>query len=388
MIVGAYGRKFNVKPSEHEPSDCIKDRNFNDLSSMFEVQMGDEAYIEFLLEHCDLDVDDLLYCCFEGDELKGTDGVEFHSPPVFILRDRVKQTIVVLIRGTQNLNDVIVDVYGNSMRWEEGAVHEGMGMIARWVATDNIIVSTIEDALINNVNYSLTVVGHSLGASIAALTTIYWKNHKTFRKFERSYKNGQFLQCFAFAPAPMLSRQIKEKGLGFVVSIVNEDDVVPRLSKNGILDTIQLVGVMMMVYVQIIGNCKEKSWFKRMKSSASEHAQSLFGKNNTLLQLYLPGTVYYLHPCMDHYEEYEKTKRILGDVGFGLIIDYQKELSLVNRMKVLHDKVEGIPGASIFVKGMQFPGSIILSPMVLIHHFVFNYEDILKNVYNAVKQEE
>lgn len=57
-------------------------------------------------------------------------------------------------------------------------------------------------------------------------------------------------------------------------------------------------------------------------------------------------------------------------------------------MKVLHDKVEGIPGASIFVKGMQFPGSIILSPMVLIHHFVFNYEDILKNVYNAVKQEE
>lgn len=59
-----------------------------------------------------------------------------------------------------------------------------------------------------------------------------------------------------------------------------------------------------------------------MKSSASEHAQSLFGKNNTLLQLYLPGTVYYLHPCMDHYEEYEKTKRILGDVDSGLIIDY------------------------------------------------------------------
>lgn len=52
-----------------------------------------------------------------------------------------------------------------------------------------------------------------------------------------------------------------------------------------------------------------------MKSSASEHVQSLFGKNNTLLQLYLPGSVYYLHPCMDHYEEYERTKRVLGDVG-------------------------------------------------------------------------
>ena len=44
------------------------------------------------------------------------------------------------------MNDVIVDVYGHSMKWEEGVVHEGMGMIAKWIAKDNIIVSTIEDA--------------------------------------------------------------------------------------------------------------------------------------------------------------------------------------------------------------------------------------------------
>lgn len=243
MIVGAYGRKITVKPSERDPSDYFKERNFNDLSSFLDIQMGDEAYIEFLLDHSDLDVEDLLYCCFEGDDLQGEGGIEFHSPPLFILRDHEKKSIVVLIRGTQCLNDVIVDIYGNSMKWEEGTVHEGMGMIARWIATDNVIVSTIEEALNNHVDYSLTVVGHSLGASIAALTAIYWKNHRTFRKYERSFKRGTFLKCFAYAPAPMLSKQIKEKGLGFVVTIVNEDDIVPRLNVQCIYDVLNNVSI-------------------------------------------------------------------------------------------------------------------------------------------------
>lgn len=54
---------------------------------------------------------------------------------------------------------------------------------------------------------------------------------------------------------------------------------------------------------------------------------------------------------------------------------------------MLHEKVPGKPGISLFVKGSEFPATIILSPMLLIHHFAFNYEDMLKNVYNAIKQE-
>lgn len=101
MIVGAYGKRINMKEStEKGDSDVLSVMNTNDISSMFEIQLGDEAYIEFLLEHSELSIDDLLYCCFEGDTLTTESGVEFHSPPVFILRDIYSKSIVVLVRGT------------------------------------------------------------------------------------------------------------------------------------------------------------------------------------------------------------------------------------------------------------------------------------------------
>ena len=42
--------------------------------------------------------------------------------------------------------------------------------------------------------------------------------------------------------------------------------------------------------------------------------------------------------------------------------------------------VSGNPGAAVFKSGMKFPNTIIVSPMVLIHHFAFNYEDLLKRI--------
>lgn len=257
MIVGAYGKRINMKEaSEGENGDVLNYVNTNDISSMFEVSLGDEAYIEFLLQHSDLSIDDLLYCCFEGDTLTTESGVEFHSPPLFILRDVYSKSIVVLVRGTQNLNDVVVDIYGNNMTWAEGSVHEGMGVIAKWIATDNLIHTTIEEALNSDVQYSLKVVGHSLGAGIAALTAIYWKTHHTFDHFAKSRGGSAFLRCFAFAPPPMLSKEIKEKGVGYVYSVVNEDDIVPRLNVQCIYGALRDVSV---------GSRFERRWRRRWR---------------------------------------------------------------------------------------------------------------------------
>lgn len=37
-------------------------------------------------------------------------------------------------------------------------------------------------------------------------------------------------------------------------------------------------------------------------------------KNPNVIQLYLPGSVYYLHPCINNYEKYEETKRSFNKV--------------------------------------------------------------------------
>ena len=37
-------------------------------------------------------------------------------------------------------------------------------------------------------------------------------------------------------------------------------------------------------------------------------------KNPYVIQLYLPGSVYYLHPCIDNYEKYEEAKRSFNKV--------------------------------------------------------------------------
>lgn len=246
MAVASYGRKVTMKsnlstfnPESFLPTD---DSPFytNDITSMLEIQLGDDAYLEFLLDHCGLQVEDLLYYCFEGASLNTSNGTEFHSPPVFILRDTMSRSIVVLVRGTHDFNDILIDIYGKEMKWEEGFVHEvllhashhsqGIGMIAKSIATDPQILSILEEALTQHTDYTLKVVGHSLGASIAALTAIYWHTHHTFRSFENRGENELFLRCFAFAPPPAISKEVKEKGVGFVYSVVNEDDIVPRLN--------------------------------------------------------------------------------------------------------------------------------------------------------------
>ena len=49
-------------------------------------------------------------------------------------------------------------------------------------------------------------------------------------------------------------------------------------------------------------------------------------------------------------------------------------------------KVEGSPGGGVFRKGSDFPNTIILSPMVLIHHFAFNYERLLKRINESLAE--
>lgn len=53
---------------------------------------------------------------------------------------------------------------------------------------------------------------------------------------------------------------------------------------------------------------------------------------------------------------------------------------MMERMRNMITKVDGNPGCCVYSQGSDFPNTIILSPMLLVHHFANSYERMLECV--------
>jgi Lipase (class 3) len=98
-----------------------------------------------------------------------------HRPAYFIVRDHARRTIVLCIRGTWSVNDMLTNLYCTSSskdiirQWfyREISCHSGMLEAAKAVYSD--AESTIFGELLRYPEYSLVLTGHSLGGGCAAL---------------------------------------------------------------------------------------------------------------------------------------------------------------------------------------------------------------------------
>jgi hypothetical protein len=66
----------------------------------------------------------------------------------------------------------------------------------------------------------IVFVGHSLGAAVASVASIILRE-------EESMDN---VFCFAYAPPPAVSLVLAQKSSSYVFSVVNNDDLIPRIS--------------------------------------------------------------------------------------------------------------------------------------------------------------
>lgn len=260
-----------------------------------------EGYKQAFCDHCHVLPEDLIYVNWgcedgsNGEAITTSSGLEIIPPPYFVVRHHATKSIVLCIRGTWCIKDFISDFKCCGTQWGSGKAHEGIALIANAMLKDQKLNDCINSTLSEYPEYRVVAVGHSLGAGIASLITINWRYHKMYNQ----------PVCFAIAPPPILSSSVLDKGVGYVYSFVNEDDLVPRLSKNGIEDALHL----------ITNNCHEKrNWLHRAKRSTIETYQSLFASSDKLINMYLPGTVFYLHPCIEKYDEYEEQKRRVAGV--------------------------------------------------------------------------
>ncbi|KAJ3062155.1 hypothetical protein HK102_008861 [Quaeritorhiza haematococci] len=167
-----------------------------------------------------------------------------YHPYFFLIVDHSFKQVVLSLRGTLSLHDLMVDLTCETDIFEyDGAkhpVHSGMFRAARQLASpDNPIgvLHALRDALQKHNDYGLVLTGHSLGAGLASLLALHFADPRTCSTTEESgLPAGRRVRCFAYsAPCTMgleLSRLCRE----LITSVVLGDDLVSRLSLGSVRD--------------------------------------------------------------------------------------------------------------------------------------------------------
>jgi len=142
-----------------------------------------------------------------------------------LLADHHMQTIVLAVRGSFHLNDLITDLTCKLVDCksffpgvQEASCHEGFLLAAR--ALDSLLREDVEEALRLNAGYSLLLCGHSLGAGVASVLAALWQN----------VFHNVGMRCVALAPPCVFTLDAARDISRVVTSVVVGDDIVSRLS--------------------------------------------------------------------------------------------------------------------------------------------------------------
>ncbi|XP_026096622.1 sn1-specific diacylglycerol lipase beta-like [Carassius auratus] len=155
--------------------------------------------------------------------------ISFHNQiyeiPFFVALDHEREAVLVAVRGTLSLKDVLTDLSAEcedlSVEGVSGTcyAHKGISQAAHYIHKRLVKDGILSQAFSVVPEYKLVICGHSLGAGAAALLAVLLRStHPT-------------LQCYAFSPpGGLMSKALADYSKQFVVSVVLGKDLVPRLS--------------------------------------------------------------------------------------------------------------------------------------------------------------
>lgn len=146
------------------------------------------------------------------------DGEEINVPRHFVAYDHARQAVVVSIRGTNSISDLITDLICGNEPFAGGYAHSGMKSSAETFCI--CLKPILRPVFERHPRYSLILTGHSLGAGVAMLLT-------KLLQLE-GFSN---VKCYAFAPCPVFGplHKVDTEWSDALECFVLADDMVATL---------------------------------------------------------------------------------------------------------------------------------------------------------------
>lgn len=355
ISTAAYGRRM-VQIAQ---SSKFSWRNY--WKSSDSPHLVDLTYQQVVVQHSDLDESCLLYESLGGEQenpeaIYTSGGLPVYSPPYFLLRDESSEAIVLVIRGTASVRDFITDFCSFPTPFENGLGHGGMMAVAESIIQNSELSTRIKKELEKNPGFSLICTGHSLGGGIATAVSVMMRLRNLYPCVN--------IECFAFAPPPLFTVSMQHDCSQYVHTFVNEDDMVPRLNSSSLDELI--------FRIQFASSADRSSGSYSISQVLKEIEQNY--PQPVKVEYRVGGTVYYLHPFLDAFGDYEEAKRLSRSLSWVPVQKVRKYLLRSSIKKM---------GCIQFNKG-YYPPDIRLSPFVIYYHFVYVYEANMELLMNSI----
>ncbi|KAK9827419.1 hypothetical protein WJX74_000870 [Apatococcus lobatus] len=151
-------------------------------------------------------------------------------PCHYVAVDRANQTIVLSIRGSIQVNDVLSDLSANPMEVTlagmHGKVHEGLMAAATYIHCNT--GAALQKAAADFPGWPLLVTGHSMGGGVGAIVTLL------LREPGGAPPELGPVRCIGIGPAAVFTQDLAEACNPFMISVVHGTDIVPSISYSSV----------------------------------------------------------------------------------------------------------------------------------------------------------